>query len=284
MPDPIRWRWAISRCQIGLGPSGGGGGAKRSSMTIPGDILVSCRGAINGTLDALRGLKKAGSTWLAFRWVNSNRRTGPRFCAECAAQSDRRHQRRGDQHHHRRHSPCRGQQRRRSTSAVMMPNAGIGTLLLEPISASCSRAQGPRRSHRAGHLSSLVEGHKTATNATRGIQRSDLAEVVLLLHSLGIQEAAAFDWLRARCAGRRACRAPARRARARPHAHRPPNAAPAMHPRYSRMLIEASQRGCVRCALCAMPVVSGRDLLARLDRDDAQTKAAREMFEEDARS
>jgi ATP-dependent helicase HrpB len=30
---------------------------------------------------------------------------------------------------------------------------------------------------------------------TPEIQRSDLAEVVLLLHSLGIREAASFDWL-----------------------------------------------------------------------------------------
>ena len=33
---------------------------------------------------------------------------------------------------------------------------------------------------------------------TPEIQRSDLAEVVLLLHSLGIREAATFDWLLAR--------------------------------------------------------------------------------------
>jgi ATP-dependent helicase HrpB len=57
-----------------------------------------------------------------------------------------------------------------------------------------------------------------------------------------------------------------------------------MHPRYSRMLIEASQRGCVPDAALCAALVSGRDLLARLDRDDAQTKAAREMFEESADS
>jgi ATP-dependent helicase HrpB len=57
-----------------------------------------------------------------------------------------------------------------------------------------------------------------------------------------------------------------------------------MHPRYSRMLIEASQRGCVPDAALCAALVSGRDLLARLDRDDAQTKAAREMFEDSADS
>ena len=112
---------------------------------------------------------------------------------------------------------------------------------------------------------------------------------MLLLHSLGIREAATFDWLdkpdpqavlRAERLltmlgaladadltpiGRQMLRLP-------------------MHPRYSRMLIEASQRGCVPDAALCAALVSGRDLLARLDRDDAQTKAAREMFEDSADS
>ena len=120
---------------------------------------------------------------------------------------------------------------------------------------------------------------------TPEIQRSDLAEVVLLLHSLGIQEAASFDWLdkpdlqavnRAERLltmlgalhqadftniGRQMLRLP-------------------MHPRYSRMLIEASQLGCVPDAALCAALVSGRDLLTRPDRDDSQTRAAREMFEE----
>ena len=50
-----------------------------------------------------------------------------------------------------------------------------------------------------------------------------------------------------------------------------------MHPRYSRMLIEASQRGCVPDAALCAALVSGRDLLARHDRDDGQS--TREMFE-----
>jgi len=131
-----------------------------------------------------------------------------------------------------------------------------------------------------------VISHKSREERnTPEIQRSDLAEVVLLLHSLGIREAATFDWLdkpdtqaveRAErlltmlgalneadltAIGRQMLRLP-------------------MHPRYSRMLIEASQRGCVPDAALCAALVSGRDLLARLDRDDAQTKAAREMFEE----
>jgi ATP-dependent helicase HrpB len=170
---------------------------------------------------------------------------------------------------------------------------GIGTLLLEPI----SRASADQRKGRAGrtapgtcHRLWTVFGHKDREERnTPEIQRSDLAEVVLLLHSLGIREAATFDWLdkpdpqavvRAERLltmlgalldadltpiGRQMLRLP-------------------MHPRYSRMLIEASQRGCVPDAALCAALVSGRDLLARLDRDDAQTKAAREMFEDSADS
>ncbi len=170
---------------------------------------------------------------------------------------------------------------------------GIGTLLLEPI----SRASADQRKGRAGrtapgtcHRLWTVFGHKDREERdTPEIQRSDLAEVVLLLHSLGIREAAMFDWLdkpdpqavvRAERLltmlgalldadltpiGRQMLRLP-------------------MHPRYSRMLIEASQRGCVADAALCAALVSGRDLLARLDRDDAQTKAAREMFEDSADS
>jgi ATP-dependent helicase HrpB len=165
---------------------------------------------------------------------------------------------------------------------------GIGTLLLEPI----SRASADQRKGRAGrtapgtcHRLWTVIGHQTREERnTPEIQRSDLAEVVLLLHSLGIREAASFDWLdkpdpqavlRAERLltllgalldaeltpiGRQMLRLP-------------------MHPRYSRMLVEASQRGCVPDAALCAALVSGRDLLARLDRDDAQTQAAREMFE-----
>ncbi|MCX6858395.1 MAG: ATP-dependent helicase HrpB [Verrucomicrobia bacterium] len=170
---------------------------------------------------------------------------------------------------------------------------GIGTLLLEPI----SRASADQRKGRAGrtapgtcHRLWTVISHKDREERnTPEIQRSDLAEVVLLLHSLGIREAASFDWLdkpdwqaaeRAERLltmlgalldadltpiGRQMLRLP-------------------MHPRYSRMLIEASQRGCVPDAALCAALVSGRDLLARLDRDDAQTKAARELFEESADS
>ena len=76
---------------------------------------------------------------------------------------------------------------------------GIGTLFIEPI----SRASAEQRKGRAGRTAPGV-CHRLWTESgqlnrpernTPEIQRSDLAEVVLLLHSLGIQRAAQFDWL-----------------------------------------------------------------------------------------
>jgi len=52
-----------------------------------------------------------------------------------------------------------------------------------------------------------------------------------------------------------------------------------MHPRYARMLVEASTRNCVPAAALCAALVSGRDLLMRLGRDDAHLKEARELFE-----
>src|SRR6185436_12071983 len=52
-----------------------------------------------------------------------------------------------------------------------------------------------------------------------------------------------------------------------------------MHPRYSRMLIEASRFGCVRAAALCAALVSGRDLLQRLRREDKHIAEARELFE-----
>ena len=142
-----------------------------------------------------------------------------------------------------------------------------------------------------GHL------NRPARN-TPEIQRSDLAEVVLLLHSFGVTDATKFAWLDA----------PDPQAVARAEnllrtlgAIRPPTSlasAPAaetprcdltpvgvrmltlpMHPRYSRMLVEASRFGCVPAAALCAALVSGRDLLARLGRDDKHIAEARELFE-----
>src|SRR5687768_17314665 len=76
---------------------------------------------------------------------------------------------------------------------------GIGTLFIEPI----SRASSDQRKGRAGRTAPgtcwrlwTESGHLNRPERnTPEIQRSDLAEVVLLLHSLGIKRAAEFDWL-----------------------------------------------------------------------------------------
>jgi ATP-dependent helicase HrpB len=166
---------------------------------------------------------------------------------------------------------------------------GIGTLFIEPI----SRASSDQRKGRAGRTApgdcwrlwtESGQLNRPERN-TPEIQRSDLAEVVLLLHSLGIKRAAQFDWLdkpdtlaveRAEKLltmlgalseageltpiGRQMLRLP-------------------MHPRYSRMLVEASKRNCVRAAAMCAALVSGRDLLQRLRREDKHISEARELFE-----
>jgi ATP-dependent helicase HrpB len=52
-----------------------------------------------------------------------------------------------------------------------------------------------------------------------------------------------------------------------------------MHPRYSRMLVEAAQNHCVPAAALCAALVSGRDLLMRVSRDESHISEARELFE-----
>ena len=176
---------------------------------------------------------------------------------------------------------------------------GIGTLFIEPI----SRASADERAGRAGRTAPGVCRRLWTESAhlnlpaknTPEIQRSDLAEVVLLLHSFGIRRAASFDWLDR----------PDPQAVERAEqllrtlgALAPEEGAPAgrktdltdigsqmlrlpMHPRYSRMMVEASRRGCLPAAALCAALVSGRDLLVRLGRDDKHIAGARELFEAD---
>jgi ATP-dependent helicase HrpB len=184
---------------------------------------------------------------------------------------------------------------------------GIGTLFLEPI----SRASADQRQGRAGRTAPgtcwrlwTESGHlNRAERNTPEIQRSDLAEVVLLLHSLGIRRAADFDWL-----DKPDAQAVARAEKlllmlgalrsvegggvgvegGQGASVQPSNDLTSigrqmlrlpMHPRYSRMLIEASKRNAVRPAAMCAALVSGRDLLQRLRREDKHIAEARELFE-----
>ena len=167
---------------------------------------------------------------------------------------------------------------------------GVGTLFIEEI----SRASADQRKGRAGrtapgtcHRLWTESGHLNRPERnTPEIQRTDLAEVVLLLHSLHIKKAAMFDWLDKPDpqAVERAEKLLHTLGAIDPHTEeltpigRQMLRLP-MHPRYSRMMVEASRRGCVRAAALCAALVSGRDLLQRLRREDKHISEARELFE-----
>ena len=168
------------------------------------------------------------------------------------------------------------------------PSRGLDTLRIEPI----SQASADQRAGRAGRMAPGVcyrlwseadHAQRPARN-TPEIQRTDLAEVVLLLYSLGQTDVAGFDFLdkpqpeRLRHAeellallgaieigrgltalGRQMLRLP-------------------MHPRYARMVIEAARFGCVRETALLAALVGGRDLFTRLDRNDKVARRNRERF------
>ena len=171
---------------------------------------------------------------------------------------------------------------------------GIGTLMLEPISQSSADQRRGRAGRTAPGTCYRLWTESGQLNRpernTPEIQRSDLAEVVLLLHSLGVRRAADFPWLdkpdpeavrraeellhtlgalRSDASGKESDLTPIGRKMLRLP----------MHPRYSRMLVEASKYGCVPAAAMCAALVSGRDLLLRVGRDDHHIKEARELFE-----
>ena len=191
---------------------------------------------------------------------------------------------------------------------------GIGTLFIEPI----SRASAEQRKGRAGRTAPGT-CHRLWTESgqlnrpernTPEIQRCDLAEVVLLLHSLGIKRAAEFDWLdkpdpqaveraehllitlgalrdlrltnddlrvQSQTDASIVNRKSSIEADLTPIGRRMLKLP--MHPRYSRMLVEAAKFGCVPAAALCAALVSGRDMLMRLGRDDKHIQEARELFE-----
>ncbi len=193
---------------------------------------------------------------------------------------------------------------------------GIQTLFIEEI----SRASADQRKGRAGRTAPgtcwrlwTESGHLNRPERnTPEIQRADLAEVVLLLHSLGIKSAVTFDWLDQpdTAAVERAERllvmlgalrssgfgVSSSESAATDAAVSTQNAEPEtrntdltdigrqmlrlpMHPRYSRMLVEAGRRGCVPAAALCAALVSGRDLLQRVQRGNTRAAETREEFE-----
>jgi ATP-dependent helicase HrpB len=194
---------------------------------------------------------------------------------------------------------------------------GIQALAIEEI----SRASSEQRAGRAGRTAPGTCWRLWTESAhlnrppknTPEIQRADLAEVVLLLHSLGIRQAATFDWLdkpdpvaveRAEhllkilgaLSSKSEVQSPkSEAAEAGPTLDLGPRTSDLtpvgrqmlrlpMHPRYSRMLVEAAKRDCVPAAALCAALTSGRDLLVRLGRDDSHLKEARELFEGSAAS
>src|SRR5437016_4874603 len=173
---------------------------------------------------------------------------------------------------------------------------GISTLFIEEI----SRASAEQRKGRAGRTApgtccrlwtESSQLNRPERN-TPEIQRSDLAEVVLLLHSLGIKRAAEFDWLdkpdpqaveRAEQLLQTLGAVTSHPSLVTRHSDLTPIGRQMlklpMHPRYSRMLVEAGKYGCVPAAALCAALVSGRDLLMRLGRDDKHIQEARELFE-----
>lgn len=175
---------------------------------------------------------------------------------------------------------------------------GMNTLLVEEI----SRASADQRRGRAGRtwagtcwrLWSESNHLNRPERNTPEIQRADLAETVLFLHSQGVRRATEFDWLdkpdvvavqraeellRMLGAIREACE----KGDDLTDAGRAMLKLP-MHPRYARMLVEAAKNDCVPGAALCAALVSGRDLLLRVDRSDRRMQEDRESLEEGAES
>ncbi len=166
---------------------------------------------------------------------------------------------------------------------------GISTLHIELI----ARASADQRAGRGGRLgpgvcyrlwTSASHAQRPERN-TPEIQRMELAEVVLQLHSFGVSEAEHFDFLD------KPNTQHVRRAEelleslgaitAEPHhitsVGREMLRLP-IHPRYARMLIEAKKYDCVPEIALFVALVSGRDLLSRINREDKITRRNRESL------
>ncbi len=175
---------------------------------------------------------------------------------------------------------------------------GLNSLQIEAI----SQASADQRSGRAGRTGPGVcyrlwteSGQRNRLpQTTPEVQRTELSEIVLQLHALGIEKAVDFDWLDAPDSEAVQLaewllwqlgafeETPDRRVKlsgiGRQMLKLP------MSPRYARMLIEGAKRGTfATTALCAA-LVSGRGLLMKVGAQDRGAQEAREAFSTDERS
>jgi len=161
---------------------------------------------------------------------------------------------------------------------------GIGTLALEEI----SKASADQRAGRAGRLGPGVcyrlwpektHERRPARN-TPEIQRVELSDVALQLAAQGVTDLEGFDFLDRPDPGRIHAAIELLRALGALTGE-PRNASitevgramlrlPA-HPRYARMMLEAARYGCVREAALFAAIMSGRELLARVGRQETIT-------------
>lgn len=153
------------------------------------------------------------------------------------------------------------------------PRRGINVLLIEPI----ARSSADQRAGRAGRtapgtctrLWTEAEHRARAAHQTPEVQRLDLAEVLLQLHSLGIHDPVAFEWIQPpdRLAIDRATQTLLMLGAVDETGQLTPlgrQMAPLpMHPRLSRMLVQAGRLGCPRRAATWAALISERDILLR---------------------
>jgi len=151
------------------------------------------------------------------------------------------------------------------------PRRGLNALVIEPI----SRASADQRSGRAGRTgpgtairlwTQAEEKHRPA-QGTPEIQRLDLAEALLSLHAMDAGDVREFPWLQPPTAaaveqaektlvmlGAIADDARSISARGKQMAHLP------MHPRLSRMLVEAAEMNCLKRACLWAALISEREI------------------------
>jgi ATP-dependent helicase HrpB len=179
------------------------------------------------------------------------------------------------------------------------PSRGVNTLHIEAI----SQASADQRAGRAGRVAPGVayrlwsqKNHVARPiKNTPEVQRTELSSVVLQLHAFGVSDVEAVDFLDKPSATRiRAAEAlllslgavsplllgegsGVRSGYSITALGKQMLQIPA-HPRYARMLLEAQKHGCVREVALMAALVSGRELLTRLSRDDKQARRNRESL------